>query len=128
MALQRAAAAMRLRRLVLLAATTHALLLDPDTSNAPIVFSLDASPKLADHAFSAIASLSSVAHASKNASSENTMGALEVSGSKRRACVVAARRTSLRSGIAAAARWQRHWLLAQFCFMQGVAARRSQTQ
>ena len=68
MALQRAAAAMR-RLILLLAATTHALLLDPDTSNAPIVFSLDASPKLADHAFSAIASLSSVAHASKNASS-----------------------------------------------------------
>ena len=61
-----------------------------------------------------------------DASNENTMGALDVSGSKRRACVVAARRTSLR--IAAAARWQRHWLLAQFCFMQGVAARRSQTQ
>ena len=60
---------MPLRRLVLLAATTQALLLDPDTYNAPIVFSLDASPKLADHAFSAIASLSSVAHASKNASS-----------------------------------------------------------
>ena len=52
---------MPLRRLVLLAATTQALLLDPDTYNAPIVFSLDASPKLADHAFSAIASLSSVA-------------------------------------------------------------------
>ena len=63
-----------------------------------------------------------------DASNENTMGALEVSGSKRRACVVAARRTSLRRRIAAAARWQRHGLLAQFCFMQGVAARRSQTQ
>ena len=60
---------MPLRRLILLAATTQALLLAPATYNAPIVFSLDASPKLAAHAFSAIASLSSVAHASKNASS-----------------------------------------------------------
>ena len=101
MALQRAAAAMR--RLILLAATTHALLLDPDTYNAPIVFSLDAF-------FDAWATLLSEAMAENawsasfgDASNENTMGALEVSGSKRSACVVAARRRmSLR--IAAAAR------------------------
>lgn len=55
--------------LVALLAAARAVLLDPDAANAPIVFSLDASPKLADHAFSAVASLSSVVHASKNASS-----------------------------------------------------------
>lgn len=44
-----------------------AKLLEARVENAPIVFSLDASPGLVDHAFSAIASLSSIVHASPNA-------------------------------------------------------------
>jgi len=43
-------------------------LLNADAANAPIVYSLDASPGLADHAFSAVASLSSIVHAARNAS------------------------------------------------------------
>ena len=39
-------------------------LLEAHEHNAPIVYSLDASPGLVDHAFSAVASLSSVVHAS----------------------------------------------------------------
>ena len=42
-------------------------LLEAHEHNAPIVYSLDASPGLVDHAFSAVASLSSVVHASANA-------------------------------------------------------------
>jgi len=71
---------MMMRRAALLLAAAAAVLgdrreadtsalLEADLSNAPIVYSLDASPKLSDHAFSALASLASIAHASADPAS-----------------------------------------------------------